>query len=136
VGTVLSLVMGPHLLRTRAQMVTVASPALIAAGIAVVSLGGGMVGLVIGLLLLELGSGFANQTVGLVRQRTAPLEFMGSTTGALTLLHSVLVPVAMALAGVIAIRFGTHATMSIAWIVVLISVVFTWGFAKSVKECL
>ncbi|MCI0184483.1 hypothetical protein MM817_02780 [Acidibacillus sp. S0AB] len=133
VGTVLSLIMGPRLLRSRSQMLVVVSPVLIAAGIAVVSLDGGMGGLVFGLFLLELGSGFANQTIGLIRQRTAPLEFMGSATGALTLLHSVLVPVAMAISGLIAVQYGTGVTMSIAWIVVLISVVFAWGLAKSVQ---
>lgn len=136
VGTALSLVMGPRLLKNYSRVLTVVSPVFIAAGIAVVSLGGGMVALVFGLFLLELGSGFANQTVGLIRQRTAPLEFMGSATGALTLLHSILVPVAMALAGLIAIHYGTRVTMSIAWVVVLISVIFAWLLAKSVQEYL
>lgn len=136
IGTVVSLIFGPRLLRTRSQLLTLASPVLIGAGIVVVSLGGAMVGLICGLTLLELGSGFANQTVGLIRQRTAPIEFMGATTGALNLLHSILVPVAMILAAVIAIHYGTSVTMSIAWVVVLLSVVFAWGLAKSVQEYL
>lgn len=66
----------------------------------------------------------------------APVEFMGATTGALNLLHSILVPVAMILAAVIAIHYGTTVTMSIAWVVVLLSVVFAQGLAKSVREYL
>ena len=134
VGTVISLVIGPRLLRTQSPFLTVASPVLIGAGIALISVGGGMIGLTSGLTLLELGSGFANQTVGLIRQRTAPIESMGATTGALNLLHSILVPVAMMLSGLIAIHYGTSATMSIAWIVVLLSVVFAWRLARSVRE--
>ncbi len=132
-GTVFSLTFGPRLLQKRMQWLIVSSPMLIAAGIAVISMGRGMLGFISGLLLLELGSGFANQTVALIRQRTVPIEIMGSATGALTLCHSILVPIAMALAGLVAVNFGTGATMQIAWIVVLLSVCFAWTLSQSTK---
>lgn len=133
VGTVASLFLGPKLLTRQMKWVIVVSPVLIAAGIAVVSMWGGMVGLIVGLLLLEGGSGLANQTVALIRQRIVPLDSMGAASGSLMLFHSILVPLAMALAGVIAVRYGPGVTMQIAWITVLLSTLLAVSLARRIS---
>lgn len=136
IGTVASLIFGPRMLRTRVKPLILLSPLLISAGIAVISLVASMSGFIGGLTLLELGSGFANQTVALIRQRIAPIESMGATTGALNLLHSVLDPVALGLAALIAIHYGTAVTLTIAWVLVLLSTVFAWRLSASVSDYL
>lgn len=132
-GAVLSLMLGPRLLQNRLQWVVVSSPLLIAAGIAIISAGGGLPGLIGGLLFLEFGSGFSNQTSALIRQRTVPIDMMGSASGALDMFHSFLVPLGMALAGLVAVRFGTGVTLTVSWVVVLLSTCFAWILAKSTK---
>lgn len=132
-GAVLSLMLGPRLLQNRLQWVVVSSPLLIAAGIAIISAGGGLPELIGGLLFLEFGSGFSNQTSALIRQRTVPIDMMGSASGALDMFHSFLVPLGMALAGLVAVRFGTGVTLTVSWVVVLLSTCFAWILAKSTK---
>ncbi len=132
-GALLSLTLGPRLLQNRLSWVIMSSPLLIAAGIMVLSADGGMPGLIMGLLLLEFGSGCGNQTAALIRQRTVPIEMMGSASGALAMFHSLLVPIGMALAGLVAARFGVDVTLTISWIVVLLSVRFAWTLTKSTK---
>ena len=110
-GTVFSLIFIPRWLPRHLLAIAAAAPALMAIGLAILSLWQSWAGFVLGAAVIELGSGAVTQGLVLVRQSVVPTDVMGSVSGALSMFHMVLVPAGMALAGVVAFTYGPAAAM-------------------------
>lgn len=131
IGTALSLFTGPIVLKRRIALTVILTPVIMSIGIAVVFLWSGFVGFIVGFTLVELGSGISGQYVSLIRQRTVPIEKMGSVAGALWMFQTILVPLGMILAGVVAVHWGVVTTLIISCVLVLISVLPSFSLAGS-----
>jgi len=133
VGTALSLIIGPIVLKRRIAMTVIVTPAIMSIGIAVVFLWSGFIGFIVGFTLVELGSGISGQYVSLIRQRTVPMEKMGSVAGALWMFQTILVPLGMILAGVVAVHWGVQMTLYMSCVFILISVLPSFSLAGSLR---
>lgn len=132
IGTALALVIGPIVLKRRIAVTVMVTPAIMAIGIAGVSFWTGVVGFVVGATVIEFGSGISNQYVSLIRQRTVPIGMMGSVAGALRMFQTVLVPLGMALAGIVAELWGAGMALYMSGALVLTSLLASFPLATSV----
>lgn len=132
-GTALALAIGPTVLKRQIALTVMLTPLIMALGIIVVTFYPGIYGFVIGAVIIEVGSGISNQYVSLIRQRSVPIGKMGSVAGALWMFQSVLVPLGMVLAGVVATHWGAKLALNISGGLVLLSLFPSIPLAKMVN---
>lgn len=135
-GVIGALVAGPHVIRRHPAWVPLAGPSFVAAGVGIVALCPHLLGFALGDMAINFGSSIASQIVALTRQRTVPIEVMGSVSGALSLFHGILVPLGMATAGMLAYFFGPAIAVWGGVVLVSVSLVVAIPFAKTVSQAL
>lgn len=135
-GTVVSLVIVPRLLRAHIAGMTVLAPGVMALGLIVLSLWQTWAGFVLGAALVEFGSGAVTQGLVLIRQSVVPVDVMGAVSGALGMFHVLLVPLGMALAGVVAFVYGAPSAMVAAASMVSVATLLAWPYAQSAADFL
>jgi hypothetical protein len=130
VGTVLSLIFIPGRLRRHLVRITVAGPGLMAVGLIMLNIWQTWAGFVLGATIIEFGAGAMTQGLVLVRQSVVPMDIMGSVNGALSMFHIILVPIGMALAGIVAFAYGSSSAMLVAAVLVSAASVLALPFAR------
>jgi hypothetical protein len=132
-GLMTALVVTPRMIRRRPAWLPLWGALAIAAGIATVTLWTHLPGLIVGDMTMNFGTSVSSQIVALTRQRLVQMSVMGSVSGALSMFHTLLVPLGMALAGLLAEEAGAGADLWTAAALVGLSLVVALPFAKAIQ---
>lgn len=131
IGTLAALLISPWALRNKMIETILVASALVAFGIGIASIAHNWPTFTVGAILIEAGSATITQSLILVRQHVVPLRVMGSVSGALRVLHLVLVPLGMAIAGLVAITSTVHTDLWTSCAMVSLAVGLAVPYARS-----
>lgn len=120
-GVALGIALGPRLMRQHLGLGLTAIAPILATGMALIAALPSPWTFGFGMAVLEFGESLAGQSLGLVRQRFAPKDRMGSVVGVLGLIGGVTVPVGFAVAGFIAVLLGSRTAIATGSALLLLS---------------